>query len=153
MKAARWRFVLTLILFLAWLGWLAYLAATTTHPTVLSRPQFMISTLDVIARLEGDNNRPENTVTIVEVHWPPGEKDALRDKSITVTNFARCEGWEGPGEYILPLVRDGSAYQVARTPASPGYLRPHDFRIYRRTPQTMKQLELIVKPENLPAKP
>jgi len=41
-------------LFLAWISWLAYLAATTTHPLVLSRPQFLVTDLDVIAEVGGD---------------------------------------------------------------------------------------------------
>src|SRR5262249_10524960 len=151
---ARTRLVLSAVLFAAWIGWLAYLAATATRPIVLSRPQLLVSTLDVIARVDADGDHPAATVPIVKVHWPPG-RDDWKDKTITVSNLPECSGWDGPGEYILPLVNDAENYQVARLPRSPGYPGPSahgplpPLRIYRRAPETERQLEAIPKPDRL----
>jgi hypothetical protein len=133
-------------LFLAWIGWLAFLAATTTHPVVLSRPQLMVSTLDVIAQVDADDSRPAKTVTVKDVHWPPARNEELANKPLVVTNLAQAEGWDGPGEYILPLIREGKNYEVAAIPSSPGYSL-HQVRIYRRTAETLRQLQSIYKPE------
>jgi hypothetical protein len=161
MSAARFRLYLTAGLFLGWLGWLAYLAVTAgtwpvsrKPPVILSGPQFLVSTLDVIAEVKADDGRPAPTVTVVAVHWPPGEPEKLKGASLTVTNLERCTGWDGPGEYILPLEPSGKDYQVAPTPPSPGYPGSHfpasPWRIYRRTPETLRQLEMIPKPEAPP---
>ncbi len=40
------RLILAAALFVAWIGMLAILAATTTRPVVLSRPQFLVSDFD-----------------------------------------------------------------------------------------------------------
>jgi len=68
-----------------------------------------------------------------------------------VPNLPSCEGWKGPGRYVVPLITDwrGSPYQVASPPPTPGFesARP---RIYPATPETQKQLEKIYetsKPE------
>src|SRR5437016_5943966 len=133
----------TTILFLGWLNWLAYLAITTAHPIVLSRPQLLASTLDVIAEVNADKEgRPNAHVTVREVHWPPGNKPGA-GTILEVTNLARCENWDKPGLYILPLVPldDGTGrYEVASIPASPGFEAwPPRARIYPLTPETERQ--------------
>ncbi|MCI0459459.1 MAG: hypothetical protein L0Z62_21120 [Gemmataceae bacterium] len=156
MQGARIRLGIAATLFVAWIGYLLYLTTTLTPAAlVLSRPQFLVSSLDVIARVEGDAGRPVR-VTITEVHWPHTPAAAkLREQQIPVTNLADCEGWEGDGLYILPLVSAGqSQYQVVATPASPGYDprfgRPH---IYPLTHETRQQLDSIRKPETVPLPP
>lgn len=142
------RLVLAALLFAAWIGWLIFLAATSSRPIVLSRPQFLVSTVDVIGRLSAEQGRPVSVVEVIDVHWPPSQQD-LKQKSITVTNLAYCGGWNGPGEYILPLVKVGDAYEVVRVPPSPGFVpggTSPAFRIYSRTPETMQQLDSISKP-------
>jgi hypothetical protein len=132
--------------FFAWIGWLAYLAETASKPVVLSRPQFLLANLDVIADIE-DLDGP---VTVAEVYWPPAEK-ALEGKKLSVANLADLteRGWEGPGRYILPLLQEaGGKYLVAPIPPSPGFQarsagKP---RIYRYSPQTYGQLREIRKP-------
>jgi hypothetical protein len=157
MSAARIRLYLTAGLFLGWLGWLAYLAITAgtlpvsrKPPVILSRPQLLVSKLDVIADVKAADGRPDRTVTIVAVQWPLDERDKRQGEQITVTNLDRCTGWDGPGEYILPLEPSGKEYEVAPVPPSPGYpgaRSPGPLRIYRRTPETLRQLETIPKPE------
>lgn len=150
MKAARLRLALTVLLFAGWLGYLAYLAATTTHPIVLSRPQFLMSTFDVVAQVDAEDHLPAPKVTIQEVSWPAGEQSKWAGKTVEVTNLHQAVGWQGPGEYILPLIPVGNAYQVAPTPPSPGYpgRQLSVYHIYPRTAETMRQLHSIRKPEN-----
>src|SRR5437868_5381758 len=68
---------LTVTLFLLWIGYLALLASTTTRPVVLSRPQFLVSNLLVIAELTGVPERPDPTANVTEVVWAgdPTAKD------------------------------------------------------------------------------
>lgn len=140
MKPAALRLVLAVLLFAGWVGYLAYLAATTRNPIVLSRPQFLVSQMDVIARIEAP---PQATVE--EIHWPD-KTDLKPGDVLTVTNLADCQGWAGPGSYILALSRDGKDYRVAPTPPSPGYDRSGPPRIYPLTKETRHQLDSIPKP-------
>jgi hypothetical protein len=152
MKPAALRLTLAGVLFVAWIGWLVYLVYTmkasvpsgATRPVVLSRPQFLVSSLDVSADVpEIDRNPVE--VTVREVFWPSTEQE-LVGKKIKVSHLSECrEDWTGPGEYILPLERLGeNGYQVVPLPRSPGFPsgRP---RIYPSTPQTREQLQEIRK--------
>jgi hypothetical protein len=153
MKPAAARLMVCVILFAAWMGWLAYLAATAAQPIVLSRPQFLVSTLDVIA--EVDQIEPGSEITVREVHWPDADRAKLQDKRIKVVNLADCTGWNGPGLYILPLMRSGKeAYQVAPQPPSPGFSGERGAqrdlekgpRIYPASPEARRQLNAIPKP-------
>jgi hypothetical protein len=160
MQAARLRLIASALLFAGWIGWLAYLAATTTKPIVLSRPQFLFSTLDVVAQVDAKGGQPVEKVTVLEVHWPP-HADAFKGQSIIVANLKDCarkeSGWTGPGEYILPLEKvdqKDDHFEVVKIPESPGFPErspkgsPNRYRIYRRTPETMRQLESIQKPDH-----
>jgi hypothetical protein len=157
MKSAGLRLLLATLLFAAWIGWLVYLTGTTPRPIdssrpqpwILSRPQFLVSSLDVIAQVDGTSDKP-GTATVVDVHWPQGDQARqLIGKTISVSNLSECrEDWSGPGEYILPLIERHDEYRVAPQPPSPGFAtgRP---RIYRATPLTLGQLRQIQKPEKL----
>ena len=49
------------------------------------------------------------------------DKDGpVAGRKIEVLNLASCGGFAGPGSYVLPLVKRGSAYQVAVPPLDPG---------------------------------
>ena len=141
------RLVLAAALFVAWIGMLAILAATTSRPVVLSRPQFMVSEFDVIAQIDQGAHGSGREVTIEEVHWPEKEKERLTGKKISVLNVDQCEGWQGPGRYILPLKKAGEeSFVVALPGPSPGFdpMKPKA-RIYRETPETLRQLNTIEK--------
>lgn len=151
MKFATVRFAFALAIFIAWLGWLLNLALTTARPIVLCEPQFLVSSLDVLAQVDSVNG---GEVMVKEVHFPPAESDKLVGKKIKVTNLDQCkDDWQGSEYlYILPLVADGKdAYRVAPLPRSPGFAgpgskagRPH---IYPVTEETRKQLDRIQKPQ------
>jgi hypothetical protein len=143
------RLVLATLLFGGWIGWLAYLVGTTTQPIVLSRPQLLVSTVDVIARVEADGDRPSRDVQILEVRWPK-DQPSLARQSIVVTNLPQSVGWRGPGDYILPLIKTDDSYEIARIPPSPGFAPSTmegsaSLRIYPRTPETERQLDGIPK--------
>lgn len=149
MKSAAVRLVLAAVLFFGWIGVLVYLAATESQPVVLSRPQLLVSSLDVIAQIDDPKT---GTAVIRQVHWPQDENAPKRiAQKLAVANLADCEGWQGPGEYILPLVPEGDGYRVAPLPRSPGFEPdPHSDagrpRIYRATRQTLRQLGEVQKP-------
>ena len=134
--------------FFGWLAWLAYLAVTASKPTVLSRPQFLMANLIVIAEVES----LDKDVTVIEVYWPEAKKE-LEGKELKVTNLAQAatedregRGWKGPGRYILPLVQEpDGTYQLAPIPPSPGF-SARKLLIYRETPHTRGQLREIRKP-------
>jgi hypothetical protein len=134
-------------LFVAWIGFLALLAATTTQPVVLSRPQFLVSDMDVIAQVQQSKDGPDPEVTIEDIRWAAQGFETLNGKKITIKNLKHCDGWEGPGPYILPLRKIAAdTFEVVSAPMSPGFepmkLRP---RIYRKTPETLRQLDAILQ--------
>jgi len=136
------------LLLLGWLGWLAYLAWPGTTPReVLSRPQFLVSTLDVIVRIDAAaDGRPASPVIVEEALWPAEAK--LVGQPLIVANLERCEGWQGPGSYILPLVGQRESHQVALIPRSPGFEgAARAARIYPATPLNRAQWQ------HLPPKP
>jgi hypothetical protein len=153
MKPATLRLTLAALLFAAWIGWLVYLVYSmtsslptgATRPVVLSRPQFLVSSLDVSADVPKIDADPAEVI-IREVFWPTKEAQDLIGKHIKVSHLPECrEDWLGPGEYILPLEPFGEkGYQVVPLPRSPGFPsgRP---RIYPSTPQTRRQLQAIRK--------
>jgi len=138
-------------LFLAWIGWLAYLAITAARPVVLSRPQFLVSDLDVIAQVEETKTGANDEATVKEVYWPLQDRPVMRDQKIVVTNLGACTGWQGPGRYILALHHGTEGNEVVAPGKSPGFppaspefgqtvARP---RIYPVTIETIRQLEAI----------
>jgi hypothetical protein len=157
MKSVTLRFWLLAALFAAWIGFLLYLALSTRNPVILSRPQVLASSLDIVGRVDDPDSA---LVTVVKVLWPPDQK-GIEGQKITVTNLPACkkegaepdgrttnERWTGPDEYILPLARDGQGgYQVATPKRSPGFdparFKPH---IYPATKEARDQLEEIRQP-------
>jgi hypothetical protein len=148
MNAAKLRLALALGLFAAWIGWLGYLALPSTTPReVLSHAQFLVSQVDAIARVDAaDSGNPNPLVRIEEVHWPAEKSQELVGQTVRITNLGSfVQGWNGPGSYILPLQANGTDYQIAAIPRSPGFERL-SLRIYTATPQNRRQLEHIPKP-------
>jgi hypothetical protein len=151
MKPAAGRLLLVIVLFGGWLAYLGYLVYTRPHtpggqPLVLSRPQFLVSTLDVVARVE-DHDK----VTVVEVLYPAHQAPVQKGDVISVEDFGRQpppSGWLGSGEYLLPLLPLGSNqkhYRVAPIPSSPGYAQAEP-RIYPGTKQALAQYREMPKP-------
>jgi hypothetical protein len=149
------RLVAVAVLLAGWLGYLAFLVVKMPEsrpgePLILSRPQLLVSEVDVIARV--DSAEPLTSVTIEEVLFPKENSPLQVGQEIRVTNLPKCKrlplsgekpadvplDWNGPGSYLLPLQHiDGHDYKVTPTPASPGYPPSRDAvgppRIYPAT--------------------
>jgi hypothetical protein len=141
MKRRPWLLAVAVALFALWIGYLAYLALTAGHPRVLSRPQFLVADLWVIADVD-DFDKP---VKVVQVAFAgPGLKgqEPERDAVLEVSNLSKCkEDAMTPGRYILPLTKEGQGYRVTAIPRSPGYGPPTPHaRVYPDTPETHAQL-------------
>src|SRR5262249_15048261 len=117
MTTPAWRLLLCCVLFVGWLGYLGYQVLTRPHtedgrPLVVSRPQALVSQLDVVA----DVPDTDGTVTVRQVLWPPEGAPVQEGDKIKVTNLGDCRptprpgekgtpqpDFSGPGEYLLLL--------------------------------------------------
>ncbi len=172
MRPAVGRLVLTAGLFVAWLGYLGYLVLCRPHtpdgrPLTLSRPQFLVSMLDIVAQVEDDKG---GEVVVDEVLYPGDNPPVKAGDKIQVGNLDKCQplpdpmekgkepppDYTGPGKYILPLQiipKDGARnFEVAPTPPSPGYPPLHGAsigppRIYPATPEMLAEYRQIAKPK------
>jgi hypothetical protein len=156
MKAAYVRLGLISALFLGWLSYLGYLVAERPAGgmVVLSRPQFLISDLDVVANLKLGSN----VATVIDVLYPDtNSARELKGKDIKITNLEDCRPPGDPdlvqrdlkadGEYLLALqdLSSGSEeYRVAPTPPSPGFDHGTP-RIYPFTKEVAAQYRQIRK--------
>jgi hypothetical protein len=163
MKSPRFQLALAGVLFCVWLGWLVYLALTNVRPTVLSRPQFLVANLYVIAQVSAGPSAegPANDVVVREVLWSEADADRqLETQELFVKNLAECGakfGWTGASEYVLALTKTQEAdkkytYQVTPLPRSPGFVPPAPdpktqrvpSLIYRLNPETIRQARDLV---------
>jgi hypothetical protein len=185
MRPAVGRLVVTILLFAGWLGYLGYLVVCRPHtpgglvgafvgrPLTLSRPQLLVSTLDVVARVEDDKG--ENVV-VEEVLYPKEHAPVKAGDQIRVMNLDQCRplpdpitkeqgppDFTGPDRYLLPLQstakNDDKEFEVAPTPPSPGYPpqhpgsagpppgRPGPPRLYPATPEMRAEYAQIAKPQ------
>ncbi len=168
MKPTAVRLLLAGALFAAWIGYLGYQVLTRPvsagQPLVVSRPQVLVSDLDVVAEVSSTEGAVE--VTVKEVLYQREGKVKVGD-TIKVTNLDECRAphqetrekdrpqppldWTGNGPYLLPLRHRFAAneYEVVPLPESPGrrwdWTRPP--RIYRDNPETRAQYHQIGKPE------
>jgi hypothetical protein len=134
------RFILVCCLFAGWLGYLGYLAVTKSNPIVLSRPQLLVSDIDVLAEVKA----LDQPVVVKEVLFPPaGEKKIAEGTSLPIENLSDVSVPDfKPGMYVLPLTHRQAGYFVTATPPSPGYPRDADhdrLRIYPATDEVLRQ--------------
>jgi hypothetical protein len=152
MKPSRVRLAVCALLFLGWIGWLVYLSATTSRPVVLSRPQFLAADLYVLAEVHAGPkgpDAPDAEVTVREIVWPGPGMD-LAGRPLVIPNLPQSgpkQGWNGPGEYILPLTqkkqKGREVYQVTPIPRSPGYSR-HETPIYPANATARRELKDLI---------
>ena len=105
MKPAVGRVMLTAALFVGWLGYLGYLVVCRPHtpeglrgafegrPLALSRPQFLVSMLDVKARVD---NIDGNKVVVEEVLFPSANPPVKAGETIRVANIDKCRPLPSP---------------------------------------------------------
>jgi hypothetical protein len=178
MKPVAARLILTVILFLGWLCYLGYLVVCRPHtpgglrgafegrPLTLSRPQFLVSTLDVIADVSGEKGEK---VVVKEVLFPKSGASVSAGETIQVEGIDRCRAvpdplakeadpppdYSGPGLYLLALQApnpdDPHRFEVVPTPPSPGFRLSQGVnfgppRIYPATEEMLAEYRQIVKP-------
>ena len=158
MRPALVWLIMSTAVFAAWIGYLAYLVCDLeqrpkevldgkTLPVVLSRPQFLIADLVVIAEVKpGEEQR--NQAQVIEVVWSRiGDAKQWKGKTIRIDNLGESKKHSEEGEYIIPLVNGKEPFRVAAIPPSPGYQPAPDARspIYPRKNYTREQLEQILK--------
>jgi hypothetical protein len=152
MKKSGWRLAVAVVLFACWIGYLAYLAATTTQPIVLSRPQFLTADVWVVALVAANPaapDEPSNEVTVKQVAWS-AKADDFKLKKMLVLNLNTLKslaagGWQGPDEYILALSttkENGDVFHLTPLPRTPGFSGSAG-RIFKATPSTLRQLEQL----------
>ena len=162
MRPAVIRLVVTVLLFGGWLSYLGYLVweskqSPTGKPIVLSRPQFLVSEVDVIGTVQGEGPM----VRVDEVLYPPAQTD-LVGKEIKVTNLGECRrpgksapDLNGPGPYVMPLQSipssDKNTFKVAPLPPSPSERTlqagpPHVYPVTKETRAQLREIE-SKKPE------
>ena len=123
---------LTLLLFV---GWMAYLGAQVwknrTPPPVVSRAQLLVAKYDVVAAVRTqDDGKPAAEVTVGEQLYAADADGPKPASVITVGNLADCDGFTGPGDYVLPLVAVNGQYRIAGLPFDPGRDRDLKPRVY-----------------------
>jgi hypothetical protein len=178
MKLAAGRLIITVVLFLGWLGYLTYLVICRPHtpdgllgafegrPLTLSRPQFLVSTLDVVAEVSGVKGEK---VIIKDVLYPKSNPPVRPGEEIYVENIDRCRplsdplakevnpppDYAGPGLYLLALqapdLNEPRRFEVVPTPPSPGFPTPQGVnvgppRIYPATEAMLAEYREIAKP-------
>jgi hypothetical protein len=156
------RLVLVGSLFVAWLSYLGFLVLTRPltpegEPLVLSRPQILASTLDVVAELPAPSDKDFVQVTVEEVLFSRADGPKKGD-TITVSKLDLCHpvprspdgqappDWSGQGRYLLPLKQvpgPPGRYEVAAIPPSPGFTGRDVYRIYPATGEARAQYERI----------
>jgi hypothetical protein len=116
------RLAVSAVLFLSWIGFLLYLVVTD-RSVVLSRPQFAIAQLVVVADVKtgARSESLDPRITILEVPWAANSADRkFVDQAIEIPELASFEqehGNVGPGKYILALQRrSGDIFEIAPLP-------------------------------------
>jgi hypothetical protein len=153
------RLLLCAVLFAAWMAYLGFLVATRpevpTGPRVLSRPQALTSTLDIVGRID----KPDTDEVVVErVLYSAGPGAPREGQTLRVINLPDCgttlrdnafqRDITIPGSYLLLLTRtENQSLQVTALPPSPGFSfdrrRP---RAYAATPDILAQYRQVQKP-------
>jgi hypothetical protein len=146
------RLVLAAVLFAAWMGYLGYLVYTlpkpvSNMPVVLSRPQFLVSDLDVI----GDIDLKEGTVAVRKVLYSRGGNLPDFGTPIKVINLADVTpGLTGKSNLkncLLPLqvhLQDNVTCRITPIPKSPGFERS-EVHIYPANPETLAEYDSLQK--------
>ncbi len=133
MTARRLRLAAAALLLVGWLGWLGYTAWAKYHGPVVSRSQAAAATLAVVARVPGGDGA--QVVEVTEVL-----SGAKPDAPLAVVNLADSVGYDGPGEYLLLLVKArGDTFAVVGPLRTPGYDSVGVPTVYRWTPAVEAQ--------------
>lgn len=145
MLSPKVRLVVSAILFFGWLGFLFWLVVNS-NAIVLSRPQFLVAQVYLVAEVRDKNGQPDVIVHVTEVPWSADPKDAaLANSDIPIIGLDtdRLGGYRGPGVYLMPLQKTmARGYRLAPLPSVGG--AGGELRIYPWTTGTERQLREII---------
>src|SRR5437764_15046479 len=100
-RTARAGLAVSAALFVSWLGYLGYLVVTDARPPIVSYPQLLAATAEVVARVEaGPDGQLPRRLTVEQVLRGDGLKEG---QSIAVANLPDSAGYGRPGGYLVPL--------------------------------------------------
>jgi hypothetical protein len=123
MKAARFRLIVTAVLFVGWLGYLAYLALGFSKPVTLSNSQMLVATHFVKADIALDPaGKPSPQVLRRETFGTRG----VPDEKLTIDNLDEARLPNGKpisaaGSYLLLLRQTGpTRFEVVGAPTGQG---------------------------------
>lgn len=134
---------------LLFVGWIGYLAVQTwkyrTPPVVVSRAQLLAAKYDLAADVRAKaDGRPESEVTVREILFAADAAAPKVGNKIKVGNLADCDGFGGPGAYVLPLTATADGhYRVAGLPFDPGRAGEVRPRIYPDTAAVREQFKAL----------
>lgn len=115
------RLIVVAALFLGWLGWLGYAALHKNTGPVVSRAQAAAASFAVVADLDaGADGKPAAKAKAGKSLLPGGPAEGT---DFPVVNLPDAAGFDGPGQYLLLLVKDpaSEAYYVVGQKRSPGF--------------------------------
>ena len=141
MKKSPVVLAVTAFLFVAWMAYLGVQAwRYRTPPVVVSRAQLLVAKYDVVAALRAKTDgKPESEVTVTAVLYAGDTAGPKVGDTIKVGNFGECDGFAGPGPYVLPLFFFDGQWRVAGLPFDPGRANDPRPRIYPDTAAVRKQ--------------
>jgi len=149
MSRAKFPLIFSACLFAAWLGFLLFLVIES-RTVVLSKPQFLIAQLYVVAEVKDDRGKPSPDVAI-RVLWAQDKADETL-KEMTIADLPECgkkQGYHGPGSYLIPVLKlRNRSFAVAAVPQLDAKIPADDRRIYPWTPDVQKQVEELVAAKN-----
>jgi len=147
MKRSLPALIISVALFVAWLTYLGIQAWQYRKPPIIvSRSQLLAAQYDATANLQPDKDgRIDTRVKVLEVLFAADKEGPQQGQEIDVQNLGDCNGYQGPGTYVLPLVKRGIVYQVTVPPLDPGVSAYRSFppTIYLLNDQVRKQFQDI----------
>ena len=133
MTFPRARVLVSLCLFVAWLGFLFYLVLER-RTIVVSQPQFLISQAIVVVEVR--DGAPDAQISVKDVLWSADAKDRQL-KEITLADLGHAQGYQGAGVYVVPLRKREGRFSITPLPTS-------RLRIYPWNAETRTQVDVII---------
>ncbi|VTS01560.1 hypothetical protein [Tuwongella immobilis] len=124
-------------------GWLTYLAILTQQPDpeFVSRSQFMVADLWVVAQIDADRQgNPLPKIILQSTHAITPSPLPQPGEGVIVLNLADTIGFTQPGMYALILNRDAETYRIPTPPEMNSLEKP---RIYPWTPEIEQQFQQL----------
>jgi hypothetical protein len=146
MKKSPVLLAVTALLFVGWLGYLAVQVwKYRTPPVVVSRAQLLAAKYDVVAEVRAKaDGRPDGDVTVRKVLFAADAAGPKDEDRIMVGNLVDCDGFAGPGPYVLPLSTTAEGhFRVAGLPFDPGRAGDPRPRVYPDTTAVREQFQAL----------